>query len=101
VLLEHDAAVRTRPGHGFAIENDVAGRGFHEPGDARQQCRLAAAGCAKRNDEVAGVERKIDIGKCECRTAAGTRVVDAQIAYFELAQNEPRWLRDVRHRYAG
>ena len=69
----------------LAVEHDLAGRRLHEAGDARQQRRLAAARRAERDDEVAGVEREVDVGQRERRAAAGAGVVDADVADFELA----------------
>jgi hypothetical protein len=88
VLLEDDSAVRAGTDDSLAIESDAAGGGLHKTGDTRQQRRLPAAGSAQRHDEVAGIESEIDIGKRECRAAAGARVVDAQIAYFQFAQTD-------------
>jgi hypothetical protein len=64
VLLEHDAALGARPTTGLPSSTISPGR-LHEAGDARQQRRLAATGRAERDDEVARIEREVDVGQRE------------------------------------
>ena len=78
VLLEHDAALGAGTGHALAVEHDLARRVLHEAGDARQERRLAAARRAERDDEVAGVERQVDVGERVRRPSAAAGVVDAR-----------------------
>ena len=62
MFLEHDAAVRAGCDDRLTVENDFALGGLQESRDARQERRLAATRRAQCDDEVAGIERQVDVG---------------------------------------
>ena len=58
VVLEHDAAVRPGPGDRLAVQRDRAGVGRDQPGDQRDERRLARARVADDGDELAALDRR-------------------------------------------
>ena len=95
VLLEHDAALGARARDRLAVEDDLARRVLHEAGDAGQERGLAAARRAERDDEVAGIERQVDVGERVRRLSAAAGVADGEVADFEFAH--ARFRRERSH----
>src|SRR5437773_6506640 len=83
MLLEHDAAVGAGAGHRSAVELDRAFGGGEKAGDAIEQRRLAAAGRADGDDELAVAHGEIDVGERFDGAGLG-RVTDAKMADIEL-----------------
>ena len=63
VALEDDAAVRPRSSHRLALEQHGASVGRHQPRDRRDQRRLAGTGEADDGDELALLDRQVDVSE--------------------------------------
>src|SRR5262249_39011949 len=61
VTLEHEAAVAARTAHRASVERHLARGGRFEAGDDAQKRRLAAARRADDRNELAALDREIDV----------------------------------------
>ena len=56
VLLEHQAAVESRPTHGLPVDADPSGRWLHQAAEEVEQGRLPTAAGADEREELPGVD---------------------------------------------
>ncbi len=89
VVLEHHAeAALLRRQHvdPLVVEPDAALGQRHQPRDAVQRGRLAAAGRAEQRDELAAPDRQRHVGQRVERLARGTREAARHAVEFELGK---------------
>src|SRR5437016_3639958 len=75
-VLEYDRAVRPRPRHGPAIDQDVPSGGGDQAIDDRKECGLAAAGRPNDRDEFPVHDLQVDaVERGEPRVGAGLEIL--------------------------
>ncbi len=75
-MLKHHTAVSAGTGNRLAVQRDAPGRERQKPGDKIQQRGFSAAGRAEHHQQLAVVQRQVDIGKRGLAVETGMQMRD-------------------------